>query len=98
MSYDKIYASVIGLGIWKDDNGYTISGNLKKEYAVKEINSAYDFEKIVKNKIECKNVEFDCEYCQFYAYTKTKQQAIAFVDRIEKYFISVKIKFDKIYD
>ena len=96
MAYDKVYSSVIGLGVWKDDMGYTISGNLKKEYAVKELD-AYEVEEIIKNKIACKNVEFDSEYCQFYAYTKTKQQALAFVERVEKYFINVKTEFDKLY-
>ena len=83
---DIIYDSPIGLDVSKYDyqEGYTISGNVNSEHTIKEFECAYDFESWVKKKVVCKSIKFDSEYCQFFAYAKTKRDAIAFVKRIEK--------------
>ena len=57
---------------------------------VKEFDSAYDFEEFVQSKINCKGIEFDSEFCQFFAYAKTKARAIKFANDIDKYFAKVR--------
>jgi hypothetical protein len=57
---------------------------------VKEFDSAYEFEEFIQSKINCKSITFDSESCQFFAYAKTKAQAIRFVKAIENYFSKVR--------
>jgi hypothetical protein len=87
---DTVYKSKIGLEVFKSHgSGYTISGNANPDYTMREFDGAYEFEECIQNNISCKGIEFDSEYCQFFAYAKTKQTAIAFVKRIEKHFEKV---------
>lgn len=89
----KVY-NKIGMTVWKDeDGGYTITGNPSSDITIKEFESAYDFEEHVRKHVACKTIEFDSEYCNFFAYAKTKQSAIAFVDRIEKHFEKLRKAF-----
>jgi hypothetical protein len=37
-----------------------------------------------------RGIDFDSEYCQFFAYAKTKNRALEFVKEIEDYFVKVK--------
>ena len=88
-----IYVSPIGLSVYDDKEKFdcfTITGNAKKSQTVVEFESAYDFEEFVQKHINCKGVDFDSEFCQFFAYTKTKASALSFVKRIEKHFDKVK--------
>jgi len=88
-----IYVSPIGLSVFDDKKefGYfTITGNPKKSVTIVEFESAYDFEEFIQEKVNCKNIQFDSEFCQFFAYAKTKAQALSFVTRIEKHFAKVK--------
>jgi hypothetical protein len=83
----------IGLTISKGDWAgaqWTITGNPKESMTVRKFESAYDFEEFIQKNISCKGIEFDSEYCQFFAYAKTKASAIAFGNRIEKYFEKVR--------
>jgi hypothetical protein len=83
----------IGLTVYKGDwDGakWTITGLAKPKYTVIEFDGAYEFEELIQAKIPCKGIEFDSEYCQFFAYAKTKQSALAFVKRIEKHFAKVR--------
>ena len=57
---------------------------------VKEFDSAYDFQDFVKEKINCKGIDFDSEYCEFFAYAKTKARAIKFANDIDGYFAKVR--------
>ena len=59
---------------------------------IKEFESAYEFEEFVQKHIKCNGIEFDSEFCQFFAYAKTKASAIAFGKRIEKYFENIRLK------
>lgn len=83
-----IYKSPIGLSVTKfdDDKSYTITGNAKSTYTVRPFDSAYDFEEFIKPKINCKGIDFDSEYCQFFAYAKTEKRAMKFLKEIEEYF------------
>ncbi len=87
-----IYTSPIGLKIFDDKKEYgyfTITGNAKQSETIVEFESAYDFEELIQEKVNCKGIEFDSEFCQFFAYAKTKAQALSFVKRIEKHFEKV---------
>jgi hypothetical protein len=86
------YQSPIGLEVnqCEGDKDFTITGNAIKSMTVKEFDSAYDFEEFIQSKINCKAIIFDSEYCQFFAYAKTKAQAVRFVKAIEKYFATVR--------
>ena len=87
------YESPVGISVWKgdwEDAEWTITGFPNKEFTVKDFDSAYDFEEFIQKKIKCNDITFDSEYCQFFAYAKTKSRAISFVKAIDKYFIKVK--------
>lgn len=89
----EIYTSPIGLKIYDDKKDYdyfTITGNPKQSETIIEFESAYEFEELIQDKVNCKGIEFDSEFCQFFAYAKTKAQALAFVNRIEKHFEKAK--------
>ena len=83
----------LGLEVYKGDwegSEWTVTGNPRREMTVKEFDSAYDFEEFVQEKIDCKGIEFDSEYCQFFAYAKTKARAIKFANDIDKHFAKVR--------
>jgi hypothetical protein len=87
----------IGLTIFKldeDREEYTITGSLVKEYRlVGEVDNfpgAYDFEEYIQKHIDCSGIDFDYEYCQFFAYAKTLDRAKQFVDDITAWVIKVK--------
>lgn len=85
--------SPIGLIVYKGDwqgAQWTITGNPKSSMTVKEFESAYDFEEFVQEKINCKDIEFDSEFCQFFAYAKTEKRALKFLNDIEQYFKKVR--------
>ena len=88
-----IYVSPIGLSVYddKDDYGnFTITGNPKKKVTIVEFESAYEFEEFVEKHINCKDIEFDSEFCQFFCYAKTRARALKLVSDIEKHFAKVK--------
>ena len=86
-----IYVSPIGLKVFDDGGGiFTITGNPKSNETIVEFDSAYDFEEFVEKHINCKDIEFDSEFCQFFCYAKTKARALKFVSDIEKHFDKVK--------
>jgi hypothetical protein len=83
------YSSPLGLGIYKDDYGFTITGNPKKSSTGLDFDSAYDFEAYVQKKVRCEGIDFDSESCQFFAYAKTEKRAKTFVEDLEKWFKSI---------
>jgi hypothetical protein len=86
-----IYISPIGLKVFDDGDGsFIITGNPKSSETIIEFESAYEFEELIQEKVNCKGIDFDSEFCQFFAYAKTKASALAFVNRIEKHFDKVK--------
>ena len=88
-----IYTSPIGLRVFDDKKEYghfTISGNANRKATIVEFDSAYDFEEFIQKHINCKGIEFDSESCQFFAYAKTQNRALKFVNDNEKHFEKVK--------
>jgi len=72
------------------DKNYTITGNLAKSYQIKDFDSAYDFEEYVQKHVDCTDIDFDSEFSQFFAYAKTEERAIKFVEDITVWFDKVK--------
>ena len=87
-----IYKSPVGLSVEKYDwdKNYTITGKLLKSMTMKEFDGAYEAEEFIQAKINCEGIDFDSEYCQFFAYAKTKNRAMEFVKAIEDYFATVR--------
>jgi hypothetical protein len=90
-----IYNSPLGLSVTKGDwegAEWTITGYPNKKHTIREFDSAYDFEELVQEHISTPGytVSYDSESCQFFAYTKTKSQAMKFITAIEKHFEKVR--------
>ena len=47
------------------------------------IDSAYDFEEYIQEKIDCSGIDFDSEYGQFFAYAKSPERAVEWVKSVE---------------
>ena len=82
----SIYTSPLGLAIYKDDTGYTITGNPKKSSTGLDFDSAYDFEEYIQKKVQCEGISFDSETCQFFAYAKTEARGKEFIEDLEQWF------------
>ena len=86
------YNTTIGISVSKGDwegAEWTITGFPKLSDKLPRFDSAYDFEEVVKEKVNNTGITFDSEYCQFFAYAKTKARAIGFAKAVEKYFKKV---------
>jgi hypothetical protein len=87
----------IGFTIFKleeDKEEYTITGNIAKAYRFRDFDGAYDLEEYIQKHIDCSGVDFDSEYCQFWAYTKTVDRAKQFVEDITTWITKVKEMID----
>lgn len=82
----------IGFTIFKLEGSkeFTITGDIAKEYRFRDFNSAYDLEEYIQKHIKCSGIDFDSEYCQFFAYAKTLKRAQKFVEDITAWAIKVK--------
>jgi hypothetical protein len=83
----------IGFTIFKldeDKEEYTVTGFLAKEYRFRDFDGAYDLEEYIQKHIDCSDITFDSEYCQFFAYTKTIERAKQFVDDITAWVTKIK--------
>jgi hypothetical protein len=92
MASKDIYTSPLGLSVSKGDwegAEWTITGYPRKEFTIREFDSAYEFEDFVKEKIASKDIDFDSEFCQFFAYARSEARAVAYVKLIEGYFQNV---------
>lgn len=90
----------IGLTIYKGDYEgaqWSITGNPKAEVIGHQFDGAYDFEECIKRHVNCSGIEFDSEYCQFWAYAKTKARLVSFGKQIDKYFAKAKKVKDNLY-
>ena len=87
----------VGFTIFKldeDKEEYTITGYLAKEYKFRDFDGAYDLEEYIQKHIDCSDITFDSEYCQFFAYTKTLDRAKQFVEDIMAWFEKIKEMID----
>jgi hypothetical protein len=82
----------VGFSIFQLDAGgtYMITGNISKEYRFRDFSSAYDLQEYIEKHIDCSDIDFDSEYCQFWAYSKTLDRAKQFVDDITAWVTKVK--------
>ena len=83
----------IGFTIFKldeDKEEYTVTGFLAKEYRFRDFDGAYDLEEYIQKHIDCSGIDFDSEYCQFFAYTKTIERAKQFVEDITAWVTKIK--------
>ena len=83
----------IGFTIFKldeDKEEYTVTGFLAKEYRFRDFDGAYDLEEYIQKHIDCSGIDFDSEYCQFWAYTKTVDRAKQFVEDITAWVTKIK--------
>jgi hypothetical protein len=51
-------------------------------------------EEYIQKHIDCSGIDFDSEYCQFFAYTKTVDRAKQFVEDITTWVTKVKEMVD----
>lgn len=82
----------VGLMVYKysDDENYTITGMLAREYRFREFDGAYELEDYIQAKVDCTGIEFDSEYSQFFAYAKTQARAVGFVQDVQAWFDNLK--------
>jgi hypothetical protein len=83
----------VGFTIFKleeDKEEYTVTGDIAKAYRFRDFESAYDIEEYIRKHIDCSDISFDSEYCQFFAYTKTVDRAKKFVEDITAWVVKVK--------
>jgi len=82
----------IGLSVskYERDKNYTITGNLAEKYRFRDFDGAYDFEEYIKKHVDSEGIQFDSEYCQFFAYAKSEKRAKKFAQDITDWFEKVK--------
>lgn len=69
-----------------DDKHWTVTADLRALETFDNCESNYDVvERLKNNKILVHSFQEDSEYCQFFAYFKTKQAALNFIKRLGKY-------------
>jgi hypothetical protein len=100
MTAIKDIKTAIGLTIYKGDYEgaqWSITGNPNAEVIGHQFDGAYEFEDCIKRHVNCSGIEFDSEYCQFWAYAKTKARLVSFGKQIDKYFAKAKKVKDNLY-
>jgi hypothetical protein len=100
MTAIKDIKTSIGLTIYKGDYEgaqWSITGFPKSEVIGHQFESAYDFQDCIKRNVNCSGIDFDSEYCQFFAYAKTKARLVSFGKQIDKHFAKAKELKEKMY-
>jgi len=93
-------SAVNGITIFKGDwegSQWTMTGLPSREQLGHQFESAYDFQDCVKRNVNCSGIEFDSEYCQFFAYAKTRARLESFAKQIAKHFEKAKAMKEKMY-
>ena len=88
--FEKDYPFGFQVNKYEGDRDYTITGNLTREYCFKKYSSNYDVEEHIQDHVDCVDIVFDSEYCQFFAYAKTEERALKFCDDIQAFFNKIK--------
>lgn len=91
-----IKKSFIGLSIYRNPEqaDYTITGNIDKKYITERFADNYDIQKWIVNKFITTGIVPASEYSQLCFYSDNKQQAFAFLRRLEKFCTKV----DKLFE
>lgn len=88
--FEKNYPFGFQINKYEGDTVYTITGNLTREYCFKKYSGNYDVEEHIQDHIDCEDIQFDSEYSQFFAYTKTEERAVKFCLDIQAWFDKIK--------
>lgn len=68
------------------DKHWTVTADLRALETFDNCESNYDVvDRLKTNKVLTKSADEDSEYCQFFAYFKSRQDADAFIKRLSKY-------------
>jgi hypothetical protein len=71
---------------YEGDKYWTVTADLRGLETFDNCESNYDVvERLKENNVLIKGTDEDSEYCQFFAYFKTKTAAEAFIKRLAKY-------------
>lgn len=92
--------TTFGLTIFKGDYEgaeWSITGFPIDQQIARHFESAYDFEDCIKRNVNCSGISFDSEFCQFWAYAKTKARLVSFAKQIEKHFEKAKKITESLY-
>jgi len=93
-------SAVKGLGIYKGDwegAQWTLTGIPSSEQLGHQYECAYDFEDAVKRNVNCSGIDFDSEFCQFFAYAKTRARLESFAKQIAKHYEKAKKLTESLY-
>ena len=88
--FEKNFPFGFEVNKFEGDKNYTVTGNLRREYRFRDFDGAYDLEDYIKKHVQCIGIEFDSEYCQFFAYAKTEKRAVQFCEDIQTWFDRIK--------
>lgn len=71
---------------YRGDKRWTVTADLRALETFDNCDSNYDVrDRLIENKVLSKSTDEDSEYCQFFAYFKTKDAANSFIKRLGKY-------------
>ena len=83
-----------GLGIYESKpNDFYITGYPSAKVLGHSYRDAYEFEEAVKRNIDCTDITFDSESCQFFAYAKTEERLVKFANDIKEHYEKAKKMF-----
>ena len=88
--FEKNYPFGFTIYKYEDDKDCTITGSLAKEYRFRDFDGNYELEEYLQKHINCDGIDFDSEYSQFFAYTRTEERAMRFCKDIQTWFDNIK--------
>lgn len=92
--FEKTYPFGFTIYKYDDDKYYTITGNIRKDYMVRDFKSNYDVEEYIQKHINCEGIDFDSEFSQFFADARTEETAVKFCEDVQDWFENVKKLID----
>lgn len=81
----------------KNSTQYWMTGYPNSKILGHDYSTAYDFEDVVKKNIDCSDIMFDSESCQFFAYAETSERLERFANDIKEHFSNAKQLFEQMY-
>ena len=81
----------IGLSIHEyKPNEFYITGYPNAQALGHSYEDAYAFEEAIRRNIDCTDICFDSESCQFWAYAHTEERLIKFANDIKEHYLKAK--------